>query len=275
MRIAIISDIHGNIHALEAVLEVVRSIKPDQLVVGGDVVDGGPDSAACWERVKQIGCPVIRGNHERYVFDFDTERADPAWASPQYGPLHYTRKNLSIEQINELAALPTSWRSPDAPGVVIVHASARSDADSVLPHTPLEELDAMFSGVEERLIIRSHNHICSTRDWRGRRIVTTGAVGLPLDGYPRAQFCLLTRENSDWRVEHRAIRYDVDAAVRRFTETGYLDETGPIGHLFMREVATGSHHVVPFLRYLGHRRQGSPLLEIQSAMNDFYRGVIV
>lgn len=274
MRIAVISDIHGNIHALEAVLENLASLQPDQIIVGGDIVDGAPDSAACWERVKQMGCPVLRGNHERYVFDFGTDRADPSWATPQFGPLHYTRKTLTNDQINELAALPTSWRSTDAPGVLVVHASARSDADSVLPHTPLEEIDAMFAGVEESLIIRSHNHISSTRDWRGRRIVTTGAVGLPLDGYPRAQFCLLTREaNGNWRVDHRAVKYDVDATIRRFTETGYLDETGPLGKLFLREVATGAHHVVPFLRYLGHRRQGAPLIDIESALNDFYRDV--
>ena len=84
MRIAVIADIHGNLPALEAVLEALDTLQPDQIVVSGDVVDGGPDSAACWERVKQIGCPVLRGNHERYVFDYGTERADPLWATPQF-----------------------------------------------------------------------------------------------------------------------------------------------------------------------------------------------
>lgn len=271
MRIAVIADIHGNLHALEAVLAALDTLQPDQIVVSGDVVDGGPDSAACWERVKQLGCPVLRGNHERYVFDFDTERADPLWATPQFGPLHFTHQSLSEEQIKELAALPTEWRSPDAPGVLVVHASARSDADSVLPHTPLQEIDEMFAGVDEQLIIRSHNHICSTRDWRGTRIVTTGAVGLPLDGYPRAQFCVLTQDlDGHWRVDHRAIRYDVDAALKRFVDSGYLESTGPMGHLFMREVATGSHHVVPFLRHLGSHRQGAPMPEIQNALKEFY-----
>lgn len=274
MRIAVIADIHGNLPALEAVLEALDKLQPDQIIVSGDVVDGGPDSAACWERVKQMNCPVLRGNHERYVFDFGTERADPLWATPQFGPLHFTHRSMSQEQINELAALPTSWRSPEAEGVLIVHASARSDADSVLPHTPLEAIDAMFSGVAENLIIRSHNHICSTRDWRGKRIVTTGAVGLPLDGYPHAQFCVITQNHEgQWRVDHRAIKYDVDAAVRRFHESGYLEQTGPLGHLFMREVATGSHHIVPFLRHLGLHRQGAAQEKIQEALNEFYAGI--
>ena len=276
MRIAVIADIHGNLPALEAVLEALDTLQPDQIVVSGDVVDGGPDSAACWERVKQIGCPVLRGNHERYVFDYGTERADPLWATPQFGPLQYTRNSMSDEQIKEIAALPTSWQSPAAPGLLIVHASARRDSDSVLPYTPIEYLDEMFAGVDDSLIIRSHNHICSTRDWRGKRIVTTGAVGLSLDGCPQAKFCVLTQDiQGHWRVDHRAIKYDVDAAVRRFTESGYLDATGPLGRLFVREVATGSNHVVPFLRYLGPHRQGASLEIVEASLNEFYAGMMI
>ncbi|MFM1851537.1 MAG: hypothetical protein RIS54_1221 [Verrucomicrobiota bacterium] len=98
MQIAVIADIHGNLAALEAILGAVERLRPDQLVVAGDVVDGAPDPAACWERVKALGVPVLRGNHERYVFDFGTERADPLWATPQFAPLHFTFNRLSEAQ---------------------------------------------------------------------------------------------------------------------------------------------------------------------------------
>uniref|UniRef100_UPI004049A34E metallophosphoesterase family protein n=1 Tax=Cephaloticoccus sp. TaxID=1985742 RepID=UPI004049A34E len=270
MRIAVIADIHGNLPALEATLEAIGRIRPDRLIVAGDVVDGAPDSAACWERVKQLGCPVLRGNHERYVFDFGTVRADPLWATEQFAPLHYTYRMIKAEARAEMAALPMTWSSPDAPGLLIVHASERSDADSILPHTSVEQIDAMFTNRAAEIIVRSHNHICSTRDWRGRRIVTTGAVGLPLDGYPRAQFCLLTLSRENWQVEHHAVNYDVVAALKRFDETGYLAEAGTVGRLFMREVATGAHHVVPFLRYLWMRRQKDPTLDLKQAESDYF-----
>ncbi len=269
MRIAVLADIHGNLPALEAALTAVEELKPDQIIVGGDVVDGAPDPTACWERVKQLDCPVLRGNHERYVFDFGTERADPTWATEQFAPLHYTHRSMSNVQRDELASLPMEWRSADAPGLLVLHASARSDADSVLPHTSLEDLDAMFAGVTEELVVRSHNHISSTRDWRGRRIVTTGAVGLPLDGLAQVQFCLLTYRNSNWQVEHHSVPYDVDAALRRFRDSGYLDETGPVGRMFMREVAYGAHHVVPFLRYFRQRRQDEPKLLLEQAEREY------
>ena len=271
MRIVVLADIHGNLPALEAVLAEVELLKPDHIIVAGDVVDGVPDSAACWQRVRQLQCPVLRGNHERYVFDFGTERADPLWVTDQFAPLRYTHRTLSKLERNEMEALPTEWRSPDAPGLLVVHASQRSDADSILPYTPTVDIDEMFPKPEAELIVRSHNHICSSRVWRGRSIVTSGAVGLPLDGYPRAQFCLLTLQAGQWEVDHHAIKYDVEATLRRFHETGYLDETGVVGRMFMREVATGAHHVVPFLRYYWQRKLHMPELEITEAEKDYFQ----
>lgn len=253
---------------MEAALEAVERIRPDQLIIAGDVVDGAPDSAACWERVQSLGCPLLRGNHERYVYDFGTERADTLWATPQFAPLHYTIETTNAAQHAAMAALPMTWIAPEAPGLLVVHASQRSDADGILPHTKETEIDAMFTS-PEGLIVRSHNHVCSTRDWRGRRIVTTGAVGLPLDGNPSAQFCVLTLRDGNWRVEHHAVKYDVEATLRRFRETGYTEKTGPVGRMFMREVATASYHVVPFLRYAWRRRQQAPEVTLEQAEREY------
>jgi len=289
MRLAVIGDIHGNFAALEAVLAELALLAPDQIVVSGDVVDGGPDSALCWERVKALGCPILRGNHERYVFDYGKPDTDPLFATEQFAPLHYTLENLSAAQQRELAALPLEWTSPDWPGLLIVHASQRSDADSIWPHTPSEQLDEMFSKNAPELIVRSHNHFCSTREWRGRRlvreprrrIVTTGAVGLPLDGQPRAQFCLLTRESRKGRggrgggesrairVEHRNVAYDVEATLRRCHETGYAARADVVGRMFMREIATGAPQVVPFLRHYHARQAVQPALSLEEAERSY------
>jgi hypothetical protein len=106
----------------------------------------------------------------------------------------------------------------------------------------------MFAGVSERTIIRAHNHTCQVRLWGDRQIVTTGSVGLPLDGNPTAQYLILERDGRGWQFEHQSVPYDMDAALRRFDETGYMADVGPMAHLFRREVATAAHHMVPFLR---------------------------
>lgn len=277
MRIAIIADIHGNLPALEAALADVEKLRPDRLVVAGDVVDGGPDSAACWQRVKALGCPVLRGNHERYVYDFGSERADAQWADPQFGPLHYARAELTNAQIAELAALPFRWTDPDAPGLLVVHASPRGDNDSVFAYTADEIVNQMFGEAADfPLIVRGHNHHCAKREWAGGRIVTSGSIGLTQDGNPSAQYVVLERADSErdgWRVRHRMVRYDVAATLRRFHDSGYLERAGPMGRLFYREVATGTHQVVPFLRYQTALRQSGDYTTLSAAVDRFIAGV--
>lgn len=268
MRIAVLGDIHGNLAALEAALGEVRRIQPDKIVIIGDIVDGAPDSLACWERVQELECPVLRGNHERYVFDFGTPRASPEWSAPHFAPVRWAVQQLGDAVRRELAALPMTLRLPCAPGLFFVHASARSDHDSVFMHTPDAQIEPMFDGVEERIIVRGHNHLAGCREWEGGLIVNLGSVGLPLDGHQSAQFAVLEGEAGRWRVRHVAVPYDVDATVRRFRASGYLEAGGPMARLFLREVVTATHHFVPFLRHYGHAiREGR--VDLQRAIDRF------
>ena len=272
VRIAIIADIHGNLVALEAVLARVAELAVDQLLVAGDIVVGSPDSRACWETVKSLGCPVLRGNHERYVFDLGTERAKPEWSTPQFGPVQYAAAQLGEANRRELAALPARLKIAGAEDVLFVHGSARADSDVIFPYTPEEELAAMFAGTTERWLVRGHNHYAGVRLWGERRVVTAGAVGLPLDGTPRAQFLVMERRSGgDWRPQHHAVAYDVERAVRRFRESGCLEEAGPMARLFMREVETASFHLLPFQAFNAELVKSGVRLPLAEAVEAFFR----
>jgi predicted phosphodiesterase len=248
MRVAIITDIHGNLPALEATLLHVHQQAPDLVIIAGDVVNGSPDSGDCWRLACSLGCPILRGNHERYAALYGTPQAAPEWATELFAPLHWTVAQLTGMERQAMGALPLQWRSPDAPGLLVVHASARDDHDSIAAHTPVEHLEAMFAGTPERFIVRGHNHNAQIRLWRDGWIVTAGSVGLPLDSSPTVKYLLLDGTKEGWKIQHQSVPYDHPAAVRRFHETGYLAATGPIGRLFYREVLTASFHIVPFLR---------------------------
>jgi predicted phosphodiesterase len=276
MRVAILADIHGNLAALEAVLAQLGRLRVDRVVVAGDVVVGAPDSLACWERVKALRCPVLRGNHERYVFDLGTERARPEWSTPAFGPVQFAAAQLGETNRRELAALPATLRIDGAADLLVVHGSARSDNDLIFPYTGDDEIAPMFAGVDERWIVRGHNHYAGVRLWGNRRIVTCGSVGLPLDGTPKAQFAVMERDgggDAAWRVEHHAVAYDVGATLRRFRESGCLEAAGPIARLFMREVETAAFHVVPFQAWLAERVRaggsGSAGLPLEEAVERF------
>jgi predicted phosphodiesterase len=248
MRIAIIADIHGNLAALEAVLEATRRERVDAIAVAGDIVNGAPDSRACWDLVRSLGYPLVRGNHERYLFDLYTERAEPEWHSERFGPVQWSHRQFEAAHLDEMRRLPLCVRLPEAPDLLIVHGSSRADRDVVLHDTACDELDTMFSETAERLIARGHNHTAGLRRWRGRTVVTTGSAGLPLDGSTTAKYLLVEHDGREWRYLHRETDYDSRATLRRFRDSGYLDGAGPMARLAMQEVISARHHMGPFLR---------------------------
>lgn len=249
MRVAILADIHGNRIAFEAVLEAVARLRVDRTVIAGDIVNGAPDSLACWQLALDSGAALLRGNHERYVYDYGTERARPEWATLQFAPVQFTVAQVGEAVRARLSELPTEWIDPSCPDLRVVHASPRNDSDHVFPYTSDAEMEVMFGGVRESWVVRAHNHYAGVRLWRGGAVVTSGSVGLPLDGNPKAQFLILERTSAGWQVEHHAVAYDLVRALARFRETGYLETGGPLAHLYLREVETGSFHIIPFLKF--------------------------
>ena len=259
MRLAILADIHGNLPAFEAALEHVARQRVDQLVIAGDIVNGSPDSAACWQRAQSLGCPILRGNHERYLFHFDDPQAPALWRTPQFAPARWTLAQFSPDELREMRRLPLCLHLAEAPDLLVVHASARNDHDTIVPYTAEEQLAPMFAGEKATLIARGHNHIPFVRQRAGGLIATAGSVGLPLDGNPSAQYMLLEQRPAGWHIAHQAVPYDLQTALRRFGESGYLEAAGPMARLFYREVATATLLIVPFLRAYHRWHQETPL----------------
>jgi predicted phosphodiesterase len=248
MRIAVLADIHGNMPAFEAALEHVAHQGVDQVIIAGDLVVGAPESAACWQLAQSLNCPIVRGNHEGYVARYGTASAPPEWQTRQFTPIQWAAAQFTEAQRQAINQLPPYLRLPDMPDLLIVHASLRNDRDTIMAHTPETELAAMFPDVCESLIVRAHNHQGQVRLWAGHQIVTTGSVGLALDCHPTAQYLLLERTKDAWKFWHQSVAYDTDAAIRRFHSSGYLAAAGPMAQLYLREVATASFYIVPFLK---------------------------
>ena len=259
MRIAVLSDIHGNLAALEATLEHLESEDVDEIVVAGDLVNGAADSRACWDLMKSLGYPLLRGNHERYLFDLGTPNEQPEWRTERFGPVRWAARQFTSAELDEMRALPLCHAVEGWPELLIVHAAPNSDNANIRPYTPATEVESHFAHCGASLVVRGHNHIGNWRRVAGLQVITTGSVGMPLDGQVDAQYLLLEREADDWNVHHRSVPYDVEATVRRFSETGYLDEAGPMARLLLREIATGSHQMLPFLRFW----YGQPVTERQ------------
>ena len=247
MRIAAIADVHGNLPALEAVLEDISSKQVDVTVFVGDVVMGAPDCRECW-KLASLNGPLVQGNTEHRVGKFGTPDEDPSWSTEQYGPLRWSAQQFSPEERKQIAELPLTLHVPETEDLVFFHSTPRGFRQ-IKAYTPEEELQDLFSDVFERYLVRGHHHNPQVRLWNNRIIVNCGSAGAQTDMNPDAQYLILERRNPRWHIQHQTVPYNVEAAVRRFHESGYLDEAGPMGRLFMRQVATATTQVSPFLRY--------------------------
>ncbi len=273
MRIAVLADIHGNLAAFHAALAAAKREAPDLLVIAGDVVNGAPDSRACWQLARAEADVLLRGNHERYVLDRGTPEGDPRWLGTRFRPIAWARSEVE-DLLDELRACPIAV--PLAPDVLLMHAAPTDDHVSLYPWTDDGTLERVLDPAPEALLVRAHNHLPFHRVLAdGRLLVSVGAVGLALVGRPEAQFGLLTSSaRRGWTVRHVSLPYDVDATLARFVDTGYLREAGPMAHVFRREIATGSHHLVPFVRFeqrwrREHGVQGDDEAALERALRAF------
>ena len=252
MRIAIFADIHGNLPAFEAAVAHARGLSPDLIVICGDIVNGGPDSRLCGELATSLNCAMLRGNHERYVAHHHAPDSPAEWRTDRFLPARWSAAQFSDDEKAAMMTLPIALRLSEVPDVLFVHASARDDYDTILPHTPEEKIAPMFPGVTEKIIVRAHNHLQGIRYWGDRTLVTTGAIGLPLDHQIAAQYTTLDKDvtaANGWRITHQAVPYDMNLVRARFKDTNYLREVGPMAQLLLREILTASPQVLPFLRW--------------------------
>jgi predicted phosphodiesterase len=220
-RIAALYDIHGNLPALEAVLEDVRRAGVDRIVVGGDVVPG-PMPRETLGRLLSLDVPVqfIHGNGDREVLarmrGLDTEwfrGARPEWRAP----IQWTAEQLRGGDEQVLASWPATCRV-DVPGlgeVLFCHATARNDTDVVTRLTPDDRVRPHFESVEASLVVCGHTHMQFDRHVGNLRVVNAGSVGMPFQ--PPGAYWLLLGPG----VGFRHTRYDLDAAAKRVRATAY------------------------------------------------------
>jgi diadenosine tetraphosphatase ApaH/serine/threonine PP2A family protein phosphatase len=201
--LALLYDVHGNLPALEAVLD---DCPADRFLLGGDYTCFGAWPRETVGRLRELEAEWIRGNVDRWMVD-DSDVPEPA------RPLvERSRELLGEELARELAALPeTTTRD----GTLYCHASPLSDMDSFLPEPDERDAERLM-GVEAGRVVFGHTHLQFTRAGPGGiELVNPGSVGMPLDGDRRAAYAIVA---GDGAVELRRVEYDWQASARAVRE---------------------------------------------------------
>ena len=164
-RVGVISDLHGDLEALQQALEHLDELGVDQVACAGDVVDGGDQPEQVIALLRERGIPTIRGNHERWALARH-DRGEPEHDGD--ARLLY----MSPDAITWLASLPKVWRTTiEGIRVVVVHGTPLSDMDGIYPSETGSELESWLAVAEADVLIAGHSHIPLHRHISGGKLV--------------------------------------------------------------------------------------------------------
>ena len=229
MKLALISDIHGNYKALEAFLNYIENKEIDRIICLGDMVTDSPNPRKVLDMIygmaKTYPTTFIRGNREQYLIDhFHKPQGWKPYTSAT-GSLWYTAGQITKEDICFFESLPISARldEKDCPPTMLCHGSPKELRGNVLEDPMLKE--KMLKVLEEDYLLGGHSHHQETETVDGKTYINPGALGLAIDGVGgHAPFCILTVEKG-YEITFVSIPYDVEGYLKDFTEAG-LDEYG-------------------------------------------------
>ncbi|MHB8858514.1 MAG: metallophosphoesterase family protein [Thermoleophilia bacterium] len=232
MRVLVISDIHANIDALEAIDE-----KYDRLLCLGDIVDYGPEPVACLEAL-QGPMLRVRGNHDNAVAFHTDCGCGEAFRHLSVETRQYMWQVLGERQTSWLGeAEPLLETMIDGKRIYAVHAAPSDPLFKYLPpDTPEEELLQEASLADADIILMGHTHKPFLRQAGDKLMVNAGSVGQPRDGIPRASYAII----EDGRVSLHRTEYDIERAVARIRELP-LDELAREQLAYILVHATSPH----------------------------------
>lgn len=279
MRYAIIADIHGNLPALEAVLEDIQPLHVDGIWALGDLVMRAPYPKETLDLLLSAGCTAIRGNVDGYLFAYEARLRQGLPDHPRYDALNrWTFAQLGREGMDALRALPEqlTQRVDGAPPVRLVHGSPGADNQTIVPDGQPETLrafqqaalaqpgfvppplDSWFAHIPERVLVCGHSHMPWVRRYAGLLAFNPGSAGVSTNGDPRACYALLTWDGSAWQVEHRAVPYDLARLKRDYEASGLLQSVGSFARAFLLTMLTGQNVAIYYVYHSIHyaRSQG-------------------
>ena len=228
-RIAVLSDVHGNLVALEAVRKAIKRDKPDVTLIAGDLVMNGPEPGATVDAIREMeteGAIVVQGNTDVAVADSDYAAAFP-WYFESGVPdsvkaaADWAHDALEDEHLAWLRRLPAERRVRIGDDLILVtHASPGSQTQGFDRDLDLSILTERVSRTDARVICCGHTHLPEVREFGWKVIVNDGSAGYVFDGEPTASWALVTLDGESVTAEIRRTDYDVLAVSNAISARG-------------------------------------------------------
>ena len=234
MRIAIISDMHGNNVAFEAVLADIKGQGTDQIACLGDAIQGGPQPAAVVQRLRALNCPVVMGNADAWLLsgiETGNEGIPPERLKKMEAIRQWSLSKLDKgdrEFIANFQATITIALEKNL-SLLCFHGSPESFDDVILPAAPQDEFQKFLGAYADRILTGGHTHAQQIRRNGDLFFFNPGSVGLAYSHYQPygkfrvdhwADYAILTVENGQPSLEFHRIPFDVNELIRIYRESG-------------------------------------------------------
>jgi putative phosphoesterase len=228
-RVAVITDIHANLPALEAVLEAIESTDVDAVYCGGDLVGYGPHPNEVCRLIEERAIPTIYGNYD-YAIARDLEDCGCAYRDQHERELGQLSVEWTLAHTDErskdfMRELPFDLRLElGGKRVRLVHGSPRKVNEYLFEDKPARTFERIAAGADCDVLVFGHTHQPWVRAYGGVLFVNCGSVGKPKDGDPRAAFALLEVEGERAVADIVRVEYDAEAVAREVAEVGLPGE---------------------------------------------------
>jgi putative phosphoesterase len=252
MRIAVLSDIHGNLPALEAVLEDLKAQKPDKWIVAGDFV-GGPHPNETIDLLRSLKPSwMILGNSDINLLRYIDGQVPPVYRiAKQFALLRWASMRISSDSLKFLRDLPQQQviTLDGLASIRVVHGSLDDPFNGYDPESEPEEFEKDLDRLEEKVLVCGHTHCPWIVEKHNKLALNPGSVAGPLNGYVGTQYALLDWVDGHWDAELQALPYDLSRVRAAFLESGLLESGGALARCFLHSTEIGQDASRQFLQF--------------------------
>lgn len=217
MKIAVLSDIHGNMEALEAVLEHIKTESVDKIFICGDLAMAGPEPAKTIEFIKSLDATLIQGNTDEMI----VKNIIPP-NEVMANALKYAQDEINDEQKDFLANLPVSHAEKiEDVSLLFVHGSPRRNNEDILPEQSPEKIAEMITDTTQDIIFCGHTHLPCGYQIEKQTVVNVGSVGRPFSEEPKSCYVTVNINKNEAEILHHFVDYDVKKASEKLAQLSF------------------------------------------------------
>lgn len=231
MRIAVISDIHGNLDALSPVLDDINMNNCKKIFCLGDLAMAGPEPSQTIKKIQELmensDFTLIQGNTDLYLSEYSKELSDilKKYNLIMANAYECDIKELSADDKNFLGSLPEQKEVMiGKTKILLVHGSPRKNNENISPNLPIEEIEEMLKDTDANLILCGHTHIpCGYQTNTNQTVVNAGSVGRPFAENPKACYAIIdfSDDLTSFNIEHKLVKYDCKRAGEKLIKRNF------------------------------------------------------